>query len=87
MKLQRDIFLIVALLCHLQATAEADKSADNGTPETYDKNLIQVVDDSVISRFACGGGGGGLHLFFILELMNSLSKFLPSPKTTHIIST
>ena len=60
MKLQRDIFLIVALVCHLQATAEADKSADNGTPETYDKNLIQVVDDSVISRF--DERGGRLHL-------------------------
>ena len=56
MKLRKDI-LIVALVCHLQATAEADKSAGNETPETYDKNLIQVVDDSVISRFAEGRGG------------------------------
>ena len=61
MKLQRDIFLIVALVCHLQATAEADKLADTGSPaETYDKNLIQVVDDSVISRF--DERGGRLHL-------------------------
>ena len=53
MKLQRDIF-IVAIVCHLQATTDAEKLADNETPETYDKNLIQVVDDSVISRFARG---------------------------------
>ena len=52
MKLQRDIF-IVAVVCQLHAgITEADKSVDNETPETYDKNLIQVVDDSVISKFA-----------------------------------
>ena len=54
MKLQRDIF-IVAVVCQLHAgITEADKSVDNETPETYDKNLIQVVDDSVISRFSRG---------------------------------
>ena len=55
MKLQRDI-LMIARVCHLQARTEADKSAENETPETYDKNIIQVVDDSVISRFAEVGG-------------------------------
>ena len=49
MKLQRDV-LIIAIVCHLQATSKADKSANNETPDTYDKNQIQVVDDSVISR-------------------------------------
>ena len=53
MKLQRDIF-IVAIVCHLQVTTDAEKLADNETPETYDKNLIQVVDDSIISRFPRG---------------------------------
>ena len=57
MKLQRDLF-IVAILFHLQATSEADKTAENETPETYDKNLIQVVDDSVISRLLKGVGWG-----------------------------
>ena len=55
MKLQRDIF-VVAIVCHLQSRAEADKPADNEFPETYDKNLIQVVDDSVISRLLKGVG-------------------------------
>ena len=55
MKLQRDV-LIIAIVCHLQATSKADKSANNETPDTYDKNQIQVVDDSVISR-GCSGEG------------------------------
>ena len=67
MKLERDI-LIVAIVCHLQPTTEAEKSADTETPYTYDKNLIQVVDDSVISRFSRELHYGSFHLGCLFEV-------------------
>ena len=72
MKLQRDIF-IVAVVCQLHAgITEADKSVENETPETYDKNLIQVVDDSVISRFSRGLHYGSGHLGCLCVLYYTL---------------
>ena len=72
MKLQRDIF-IVAVVCQLHAgITEADKSVENETPETYDKNLIQVVDDSVISRFSRGLHYGNVHLGWLCVLYYTL---------------